>query len=510
VPKQQITGALAARIDDAEEQRRFQEFCRLVEGIYHFEYHQMANELKQDFRLFDSDGGIYERGLMSDEQLLEAQERFLCNFRHLMKKGNFRALTERDVAAAEAEDYLFNLPVQTDWSKLDQRMLNQFYSKHGYSEDGEAPHFAERIMIFRRGVGIDQTVGFLILAKIDVVVSTLLVTFWRLCRGVFGAAGRLVGGRRMEVTEESESETRAAVGVASNTSGVAAAAADDQALGHDETYAVTTNVASAAVAGAAPRFADRYVERITLRSRGVGPLSLFQRTAIQEPTYEELVILFRFATPATANQEIDKDWSIHIKTFRDIPMADLEVVFPEKHISMKPLDLVKLLITAVIGLGVASAKLFVAAINPVLALAALTTVAGYASRVFFGFKASKDRYNHLVTNSLYHKSLDNDLGVIFYLMDSLEEQELKETALAYYVLWREGNKTKAELDDRCEQLLFEQFGLETDFEITDALEKLERDDLILRSGDQLHARPLNEALERLDRKWDGFFRFHHG
>ncbi len=250
------------------------------------------------------------------------------------------------------------------------------------------------------------------------------------------------------------------------------------------------------------------MERITLQSRGVSLLSLFQRTAIQEPTFEELVILFRFATLAATSEPGERDWSIHIKTFRDIPMADLEVVFPEKHISMKPLDLAKLLITGAIGVGVASAKLLVAAINPLLAAVALTTVAGYASRIFFGFKASKDRYNHLVTNSLYHKSLDNDLGVIFYLMDALEEQEFKETVLGYFVLWREGDMTEGELDRRCEALLYEKFGMETDFEVRDALAKLERDGLVTRAGDKLHAQPLSEALERLDAKWDGFFRYH--
>ena len=158
----------------------------------------------------------------------------------------------------------------------------------------------------------------------------------------------------------------------------------------------------------------------------------------------------------------------------------------------------------------ACTKLLVAAINPVLALVALTTVAGYGSRIFFGFKASKDRYNHLVTNSLYHKSLDNNLGVIFYLMDSLEEQEFKETALGYYVLWREGDMTPSQLDARCEELLHELFGIETDFEIGDALAKLERDDLIVRDGEILHVRPLAEALERLDGKWDNFFSYHHG
>ncbi len=172
VPKQQIVAALAERLSDksesgAEEKRRFQDFCRLVEGIYHFEYHQTSSELKQDYRLFDSNGGHYERCLLAEEQLLEAETRFLSNFRRLMAKGNFRPLTQHDVEVAQAEDYLFNLPVQTDWSKLDSGMLSRFYTQHGYSQEGEPPHFAERIMIFRRGVGIDQTVGFLVLQKIE-------------------------------------------------------------------------------------------------------------------------------------------------------------------------------------------------------------------------------------------------------------------------------------------------------------------------------------------------------
>jgi hypothetical protein len=509
VPKQHVVRALAERLDDPQDHRRFQDFCRLVEGIYHFEYHQTASELKQDYRLFDNNGGIYERCLLGEEQLLEAEERFLRNFRRLMEKGNFRPLTQQDVEVAKAEDYLFNLPVQTDWSKLDQRMLRGFYARHGYGVEGQPPDFAERIMIFRRGVGIDQTVGFLILAKIDLAVSNLLIGAWRVCRGVVGVVSSLVGRRADRFPKAKAEAVKEAVKTASDGA-ASASATSDAALGSDETFMPVTTPAADTAGRSARRFADRYVERITLRNHGVGPLSLFQRTAIQEPTFGELVILFRFATPATVKDATDNDWSIHIKTFRDIPMADLEVVFPEKHISMKPLDLAKLLITGAIGLGVASAKLLVSAINPILAAAALTTVAGYASRIFFGFKASKDRYNHLVTNSLYHKSLDNDLGVIFYLMDSLEEQEFKETLLGYYVLWREGDKTQAELDDRCEELLYEQFGLEADFEVADALAKLERDDLIVRSGEQFHARPLEEALQRLDAKWDGFFRYHQG
>jgi hypothetical protein len=111
------------------------------------------------------------------------------------------------------------------------------------------------------------------------------------------------------------------------------------------------------------------------------------------------------------------------------------------------------------------------------------------------------------TQSLYHKNLDNNLGVIFYLMDSLEEQEFKEAVLGYSILLREGEMTKADLDARCERWLADHMGLKVDFEIEDALAKLVRDDLVIQKGDRYAARPLSEALGHLDGKWDDFFRY---
>ncbi len=257
-------------------------------------------------------------------------------------------------------------------------------------------------------------------------------------------------------------------------------------------------------------FQDRWVDRITLRRAGVTLASLFHKTLIQEPTFKELVILYRAAAADGPNQApAAKDRTIHIKAFRDIPMADLEVIFPEKKISMQPLDLTKLVITAVIGLGMVAAKVLTSVLNPVLALAALASIGGYAAKVFMGFKVSRDRYEHLVTNSLYHKNQDNDLGVIFYLLDSLEDQEFKEAALAYFMLWREGAMTESQLDARCERFLQSKFDVEVDFEVDDAVGKLLREGLLTEADGQYSVCPLDEALRRMDEKWDNFFQYHN-
>lgn len=477
----------------ADQQAKFHDFCRLVEAIYHFEYHDTSQELKQDFLLFDEQDGKVERRLADPDQVKAAEDRFLVNFVHMMDKANFRLLTQEDIDLAEAEDYLFNLPVEIDWDALDTQLLGRYLEQHGYVENGSAPRFANRILMFCRGVGVDQAHGFHLLPKIDLLITRLLEWFIARIKGLFG---------RKQSANTPDAAHDAAPDPAPQTE---ADSADDQSRNciHE----------------------DRYIERVTLRNSNIGLGSLLRRTRLQEPTFKELIILFRFASPTpkpkrkgktkknenATETEAERDLAIHIKAFREIPMADLEVVFPEKRISMKPVDLIKLIVTGSIGLVMVTVKfLFAAALNPVVALAALATVGGYAGKIFVGFKISKDRYQHLVTNSLYNKNLDNDLGVVFYLMDSLEEQELKEAVLAYFFLWTTGECTEEELDGHCEQFLHEQFGVEVDFEADDALEKLRRDNLITEIDGRFRANPLDDALRRLDEKWDNYFTYNQG
>ncbi|MCH8155388.1 MAG: DUF3754 domain-containing protein, partial [Proteobacteria bacterium] len=58
---------------------------------------------------------------------------------------------------------------------------------------------------------------------------------------------------------------------------------------------------------------------------------------------------------------------------------------------------------------------------PLAALAGAATVLGYAAKIFLGFRVARERYQHVVTDSLYNKNMGNDLGVIFYLINALEE-----------------------------------------------------------------------------------------
>ena len=480
VSKNRLVDTLLQKIDDAEQKHRFAAFCRLIEATYHFQYHRMSQELKQDLKLFDPVDGRGEIHRLTGTQIEQVEDRFLGNFTKLMEKANFRLLSQADIDLAEAEEYLFTLPVQVDWEKLDREMLGRFLQKQSNANDGaNPPHFAERILIFHRGVGVDKTSGFLILQKVDLLLTKLLEWIMK--------PFTRREGREREGGLESD-------GQADNLPGTSE---EDRAR--------------VQAGGGDCVFEELYVERINLRSIGIGFRSLFERTLMQEPTFKELVILFRFAPPPDAEEAesaSEEYRKVFVKAFRDIPMADLEVVFPAKRISMELVDLIKLIVIGAVGFVVVLFKLaFTAALNPLLLLAALVSVGGYAGKIFVGFKAAKDRYHNLVTQSLYHKNLDNDLGVIFYVVDALEEQEFNEAVLAYFILLQDGEKTPQELDACCERYLKQHLNVEVNFEVRDALAKLVRQKIVTRTDDRYCAEPLEEAIKQLDHNWDNFFSY---
>ncbi len=471
VSKYKLSKRLALLHNDKNERYQFEQLCRIISAIYHFEYHKVQEELSKGYRIFDPLIGSEERQGMTEEEIWAAEDEFLTDFLLMMERGNFLPLTQEDYDVADEEDFLFNLPVKISLDKLDHEMIPRYFHKNPERLqryfDGNLPKFAESILIFRRGVGREKFTGFLTIQKIDVLVSRVLTWIWN------KTFGRLFS----KPEPESHGPTAQEKIQAKNT---------EKNHIHE----------------------DRYEERITPTHITRGLFCLLRRDTIKEPTFKNLIILFRYATPKTGrNEPPPKELGIHIKQFRDIPMADLEVIYPEKHLSMKPLDLVKLGITLVSGIVIAGWKLvFSAVLSPILLIVALSTIVGYGMKVFFGWQNSKNRYEQLVTNSLYHKSLDNDLGVIFYLMDSLENQEFKEAILAYYFLWRQGPATEAELDQKCEKFIHDAFDVEVDFEVDDALHKLEKEQLVTKDENGKYtAIPIVAALEKLDEKWDNYF-----
>lgn len=142
------------------------------------------------------------------------------------------------------------------------------------------------------------------------------------------------------------------------------------------------------------------------------------------------------------------------------------------------------------------------------AMSGLVAVGAFVMRQRLKYEAQTLRYQKQLADTVYFRNLANNAGVLDLLVGAGEEQDAKEAFLAYWALRRAGAPLpKAEIDRAAEAFLRGRFTLEIDFEIQDALAKLERLGLVTREGESYAAVAPADALSRLDAAWDGLFNF---
>ena len=147
-------------------------------------------------------------------------------------------------------------------------------------------------------------------------------------------------------------------------------------------------------------------------------------------------------------------------------------------------------------------------------MAALSVIVGaglFMFRQYSNYSFRKLKYQKRVADNVYFKNVNNDAGVFETVIGAAEEQETKEVILAYCELLARGPAVDAaELDRRIETWLKTNFAVDLDFEVADALAKLERLGFLAPKDGKIAAIPLNEALARLDTLWDRLYDFSRG
>ncbi|HJL59250.1 MAG TPA: DUF3754 domain-containing protein, partial [Candidatus Thalassarchaeaceae archaeon] len=132
----------------------------------------------------------------------------------------------------------------------------------------------------------------------------------------------------------------------------------------------------------------------------------------------------------------------------------------------------------------------------------------YVMKTYMSYQKTREKYQSQVSKDLYFKGQANNAAVLNMIVDLGEEQEVKEALLAYTFLLIESDNNYNEkgLDDRIEQWLLDTFGYDVDFEVEDALGKLEDMQLLLKNEDEtLSVTPVKETLSILDDYWDNIY-----
>ncbi len=219
-----------------------------------------------------------------------------------------------------------------------------------------------------------------------------------------------------------------------------------------------------------------------------------------------------------------------LKLFQNVPEAGLEMLFPNARMKMRLVD--KLLIAVPAALG--SVGVLVRLSGPLLivfgvigvwlgsggegskvdakqlvALAlGIFALVMFTNRQLGKVKSRRLKYMKYLSENLYFKVLDNSAGVLHHLIDSAEEEDVKEAVLAYYfILTRERDFTEEELDREIEGWFRDEHSTTLDFEVDDAMKKLVRLELASVEAGKLSVLPLEKAKERIDWLWDNIFSY---
>lgn len=220
-----------------------------------------------------------------------------------------------------------------------------------------------------------------------------------------------------------------------------------------------------------------------------------------------------------------------VKLFQNVPKADLEMLFPNSEVRMRPIDKVIIGSSALVGGAVVLITKLGASILLLFALIAywggfrneavemtqqhfITFAIGmgvFGSFIFkewSKFKNRKIKFMKALSDNLYFKNLDNNAGVFHTLIDAAEEEDIKEALLAYTFLLKSTNGLSAQmLDEQIEAWFKTKYKCELDFEISDALAKLERMHLVTCSNEVYNAISLEQAKTVLDKRWDNLFQY---
>jgi hypothetical protein len=218
--------------------------------------------------------------------------------------------------------------------------------------------------------------------------------------------------------------------------------------------------------------------------------------------------------------------TVVLKIFKRVPKNDLETIFPNAIPMMSTSDKLLLWVPGIFGgVSLLSTTVIPALIGMYGAyqsgesidllnsktslnqgLIALGVLSAYLFRQYSNFVNKKIKYSKMLSDSLYFKNVGNNSGVFYSLLNSSEEEILKETILAYVFLNRSKNPlTAEELDDQIESWFKTKLDTELDFDVNDALLKLKSIGLGIEKNGKWEVISLEKALVTIDELWDTIF-----
>ena len=239
-------------------------------------------------------------------------------------------------------------------------------------------------------------------------------------------------------------------------------------------------------------------------------------------TYGRLIVAVKLKKTRGMPPGVDTR-NIYLKMFKEVPKLDLEMILPGSRVQMPWQQKWKMGGSLLGTLGYGLYRVVTEILDGLSSLLQLTwqaastglgilwgpflLLAGYGYKQYAGYQVARQTYSKQLVESLYFQNLDNNEGVITHLLDEAEDQEFRETILAYYYLLKyapPAGWSAEQLDDFIEMDMEGKLEMKIDFEVDDALAKLEELQLARSREGIYQAVPITDALRTLKARWEGY------
>ncbi|KAL6782286.1 CGL64A [Auxenochlorella protothecoides x Auxenochlorella symbiontica] len=478
----------------------------LMSGIVSHELSKLRRRIDHGLQRFGSTGrnvGGADLKSKTEAQLNSLEQGTLEDVVGLLQSCQYRLLDRSEWEAAKSEDFLLTLPVIINWAAMDTQLLRCYWQAHPQARAEVPDDLADHVLIFHRGVQVARMQGLYYDLKIDALLSFyILQPLWAFLVLVAGWLGL---SKHLGEAPPGMEQMPADITPTSAASADAAEASLKQGQLHPNTISVERKT-----------FARVFKDPKTIWQ------GLFKKVRLQEACFKDVVVLYRKAHPGPApseldiinDEETDLERNIVIRHFSQIPLADLEMVIPDKTVFVPPMVFVQLMVTAITGLVTALSML--AGSDKLTGAVAYSALALLASRAYQMYSAAlfrKTAIERQIQKILFERSTAAQEKVVAALVDEMNKQHTRELLICYCVLLESSKlMTADELDSQCEQYLSREFGLKVDFTCESALPTLLEWGIITEGSTDgaLQAVPLSQALHSLDAVWDGLFEFKGG
>lgn len=252
----------------------------------------------------------------------------------------------------------------------------------------------------------------------------------------------------------------------------------------------------------------------------------FRKQEVQIETFSQVIQVIEFHDKEwfESNRKRMKNYpgddeidGLHIRLFRTVPKLDLETIFPNTTPLMRNLDKIKIaapLIGGVVGIAMKFGPVIFGQEQGETGISllggVLTALGTYILKTYLAYQKTREKFQTQVSKDMYFKGQANNSAVLNMIVDLGEEQEVKEALLAYAFLHYDTDYQHNEksLDDKIEEWLLDTFAVDIDFEVDDALAKLEKMKLLNTDENGiLSVVPIENSLTILDEYWDNIYDF---